>query len=605
MPWEFLFDAPDFLAISAFTPVVRYLDLPRGPRPLVVEPPLRILGLVSSPSDYERLDVASERANLEVAVSDLIESGALELKWLEQPTLDALLRTLQQGAFHVLHYVGHGSYDRHSEQGVLLLEDPSGWGRPVSGDKLGTILHDFTSLRLAVLNACEGARTAPNDPFAGVAESLVQREIPAVIAMQTEISDEAAIVFAEGFYSAIADGLPVDAAMAAARLSMFAKRSDDIEWGTPALFMRVPDGRIFELPDARFGSEQPLNDFGGTPASRSSRLAPVNDPPRLSSTAAPGSVPPTLVARSTANAEEDDESPAASASRRPRRRLRLVLTGVGGIAVVAGAVAAIVALSSSSPTSYAAGVTKLCALADSQQRELPGLVRTLSTELTTASTWQQRQEYVLQEVNSRITDAGNLLTAVDSLEPSSTAAASWRGIAAKSIKTTLTALNGYQLNLQSVQGESQLVSRVAAFDHNRGRLIAGAVTTRIALAHIGGPQCIAPAPALPVVGIPAASRSGNKRVAVARHQLSQARRTKKQSSRGQTTGSSGATAQADAAVGGGGASGVGSSRGAALTAGGPSPDAVAPAPLGGASGVRRGGPGSDVGVRGPSTSGGG
>jgi hypothetical protein len=67
--------------------------------------------------------------------------------------------------------------------------------------------------------------------------------------MQFEISDEAAIVFAGGFYEPLAAGSPVDASVAAARLAMLAERSDDIEWGTPVLFMRVPDGRIFDLGD--------------------------------------------------------------------------------------------------------------------------------------------------------------------------------------------------------------------------------------------------------------------------------------------------------------------------------------------------------------------
>ena len=162
-----------------------------------------------------------------------------------------MLKTLQTQTFHALHYIGHGVYDRDAERGVLLFEDDGGWARPVSGDKLGMILHDFSSLRLAVLNACEGARTARTDPFAGVAGSLVQRDIPAVVAMQFEISDEAAIVFGGGFYQPLAAGSPVDASLAAARLAMLAERSDDIEWGTPVLFMRVPDGRIF--------------DFGGQP----------------------------------------------------------------------------------------------------------------------------------------------------------------------------------------------------------------------------------------------------------------------------------------------------------------------------------------------------
>jgi CHAT domain/SIR2-like domain len=249
VPWEYLFDDPDFLAVSAFTPVVRYLDLPRAHRPLLVEPPLRLLGIVSSPAEYEQLDAGRERENLQRALSGLTEAGAVELEWLERPTLGALLKALQTQTFHALHYIGHGAYDREAERGVLLFEDDSGWARPVSGDKLGMILHDFSSLRLAVLNACEGARTARTDPFAGVAGALVQRDIPAVVAMQFEISDEAAIVFASGFYEPLAAGSPVDASLAAARLAMLAERSDEIEWGTPVLFMRVPDGRIFDLGD--------------------------------------------------------------------------------------------------------------------------------------------------------------------------------------------------------------------------------------------------------------------------------------------------------------------------------------------------------------------
>ena len=262
IPWEFLFDDPDFLAMSAFTPIVRYLDLPRGHRSLRGELPLRILAVVSDPADYERLDVELERDNLERALAGLTGSRAVELHWLQSPTPAGLLKTLRTQPFHVLHYIGHGEYDREAESGVLLLEDDGGWAEPVTGDRLGMILHDFTSLRLAVLNTCGRVRGAAvglertDDPFVGVAGSLVQRDIPAVVAMQFEITDQAAISFASGFYAALAAGSPVDASVAASRLSMLAQRGDDIEWGTPVLFMRVPDGRIFDAPtDAELGRE--------------------------------------------------------------------------------------------------------------------------------------------------------------------------------------------------------------------------------------------------------------------------------------------------------------------------------------------------------------
>ena len=72
-------------------------------------------------------------------------------------------------------------------------------------------------VQLAVLNACEGGRTSRQDPFAGVGQSLVQQGIPAVVAMQFEISDQAAITLAHEFYAALADSYPVDAALAEAR----------------------------------------------------------------------------------------------------------------------------------------------------------------------------------------------------------------------------------------------------------------------------------------------------------------------------------------------------------------------------------------------------
>jgi hypothetical protein len=560
VPWELLFDAPNFLAISAFTPVVRYLDLPRAPRPLLVEPPLRILGVVSNPADYERLDVDGERANLELALARSVESGALELQWLERPTLDALLQTLRAEAFHGLHYIGHGRYDRQSEQGVLLFEDCSGWGRPISGDELATVLHDITSLRLAVLNACEGARTARSDPFAGMAEALVQRDIPAVIAMQSEISDEAAMVFAEGLYSAIVAGSPVDSAVSAARMSMFAKRSDDVEWGTPALFMRVPDGRIFQLPDSQASSSQTPDDSDATPTPPGGRLTRGPEPPRLLSPAATATVPAKRLAQSTANAAEASEPQAAPGSRGPRRRLWLLLTAVGSAVVLTAAFASIVAPGASSQTDYAAEVSKLCNLADAQQHALTGSARTLRRELISASSWQQQQQYVLQATDSRITDAANLLAVVDSLEPSTAAAASWRDMTVKSIKTTLTGLDDYQLNLQGVKGENQLVTRVAAFDHNRKQFVANSVTTRAALTHVGGPNCLAPDPAMPVVGIGPTPKRVNSAADVAPRQRSQ---TNKHSPLSEPRGSTAAHDQPDLVLGAGPGGGAASSTGVA------------------------------------------
>ena len=104
--------------------------------------------------------------------------------------------------------------------------------RLVTGRDLGVMIRGHRALRLVVLNACEGARSAQADPFGGVAQALVRQGIPAVIAMQFEISDPAALVFSHSFYQAIADGLPVDLAVVEARIAMLAE-GNEVEWATP------------------------------------------------------------------------------------------------------------------------------------------------------------------------------------------------------------------------------------------------------------------------------------------------------------------------------------------------------------------------------------
>jgi len=256
LPWEYLCEEGNFLSVSERTPIVRYLDLKKAHKPFRVEPPLRIVGMVSSPSDVIELNVEEEKSRLEDALADLVSEGHVEIVWLEKATLGALLRALEERDLHVFHYIGHGAFDEQAGDGVLMLEDEAGRGKPVTGMYLGQLLRDERTLQLAVLNACEGARSDREDAFGGVAASLVKNEIPSVVAMQFEITDDAAILFADGFYSALARGAPVDAALAGARKAIWADYND-IEWGTPVLFMRVPDGQIFDVDLTELKAAQP------------------------------------------------------------------------------------------------------------------------------------------------------------------------------------------------------------------------------------------------------------------------------------------------------------------------------------------------------------
>jgi branched-chain amino acid transport system substrate-binding protein len=252
LPWEYLYDpsARRFLNLSSETPVVRYLQSPVPIRPLTLRPPLRLLTVVAKPQGYSGLAAEEEWERLQEAVKPLTTEGLMVAERLDQPTLIALQRRLRQPDFHILHFIGHGAFDRQKQQGIVLMEDESGLARPVPGEYLGMLLHDQHQLRLVVLNACEGARPSQIDPSAGTAQALVQQGIPAVIAMQFEISDRAATTFAHEFYGSVAVGLALDAALTEARRAIFAQVSE-IEWGTPVLYMRSPDGHIFSLRRSR------------------------------------------------------------------------------------------------------------------------------------------------------------------------------------------------------------------------------------------------------------------------------------------------------------------------------------------------------------------
>jgi CHAT domain-containing protein len=253
LPWEYLYDAEGrgFLALSGRTPVVRYLELSEGLGTLLVEPPLRVLAVISTPKGYRELAEADEEwRRLGAALEPLLRSGLIEVERLERPTPEALEARLRTGEpVHVLHFVGHGGFSELRGEGVLVFEDEAGNGVPVGGPSLAYLLQDHPSLRLAVLNACNGARSSHEDTFAGTAQVLVQHGVPAVIAMQSEVMDETACSFAEKFYRALAAGLPVDACVGEVRRALAAERNP--EWGTPVLYLRATDGRLFALEGHR------------------------------------------------------------------------------------------------------------------------------------------------------------------------------------------------------------------------------------------------------------------------------------------------------------------------------------------------------------------
>ena len=260
IPWEFLYDPGDafFLSQSMYTPLVRSLDLRSASPPRKLTLPMKVLGMASAPQGFPGLDVDDEREKLARALEPLTSRGAVELEWLDSATLAELDRRVgNPDELHVIHYIGHGAYDDRTQSGILVLEDSTGGVHEVTGEELGGLLRDERSLRLVVLNSCEGARTSHVDPFSGVASSLLRCGLPAVVGMQAEITDEAAITFSERLYTALAQGFPIDAALTQARKAIFAAGSD-VEFGTPVLFLRGENAQLFDVEGAEKLEELPV-----------------------------------------------------------------------------------------------------------------------------------------------------------------------------------------------------------------------------------------------------------------------------------------------------------------------------------------------------------
>ena len=253
LPWEFLFDPGDDDYVCLSTPLVRRPQLLRPVRPLDVTGPLRVLGMVASPDDQAALATSEERRRLTTAMSTL--ASQVDLTWADGEGWRDLKSALRHGGpWHVLHFIGHGGFDRAAGEGMLALTGEDGRSHPLPASDLALLIERHPSLRMVVLNACDTGQASEIDALSSVAGALLRRGIPAVLAMQFPITDHAAIEFSRTFYEGLADHLPVDIAVTEARHAVRISMPSTLEWGTPVLYLRSAKGTIFAPRDEQTGT---------------------------------------------------------------------------------------------------------------------------------------------------------------------------------------------------------------------------------------------------------------------------------------------------------------------------------------------------------------
>jgi len=253
LPWELLHDGQTFLVADAATPFSRYLPLPDPPGGPVIARPIRILAVIANPADLAQysltpLDVAAERQSLETALSGL-PMALLHLDFLDAPvTPERLERALATG-YHVLHFVGHGTFSQRRGQAALYLQDDTGNTRIITDDDLSAMLkRQATRPHLVFLAACQSAERSMVDAFAGLAPQLIQAGIPAVVAMRDKVALAMAGKLTSAFYGALLRHGEIDRALNAARSLLLTGQSPDA--GVPVLLMRLKDGKLWETAQA-------------------------------------------------------------------------------------------------------------------------------------------------------------------------------------------------------------------------------------------------------------------------------------------------------------------------------------------------------------------
>ena len=271
IPWEYLHDGDDFLALSGKAYLTRK-PIGLGELAAIKSPqPLRLLVVVSSPNGVPELNSEKEIGVIQEAIDSARLKGWLEIDYLETATLSNLRSKIKHFQPHILHYTGHGGKLPYSNETYLACEDDDGELKPIFGDDLRRITAGSDSLQLIVLSGCMTAQTHHQDALRGIGTALLQDSLPAVLAMQYSILDESGIEFAGKFYEELSRGSSVLEAVNEVRLRLYDLRGKDrADWGLPTLYLRTPEIRLIDtsMPPKPQATKPEQVDIGGLPVVR-------------------------------------------------------------------------------------------------------------------------------------------------------------------------------------------------------------------------------------------------------------------------------------------------------------------------------------------------
>ena len=258
LPWELLRDpgdggVPQDLVATVATPFSRYLSGKWNPGSPILQRPIKILVAIANPENLKDMNLESIKEEEEWATLQQATSGlkGVKIDRLPKPcTLQALEAKLKDG-YHILHFIGHGSYSEKDRKAVLYmadhknqtnLENDEDIAEMLARQLAGTDIQRDDKLRLIFLASCQTATRSPANAFRGLAPRLVAAGVPAVVAMQDLVPVDTARQFTGTFYRQLLRHGLVDLASNEARSALIAARLPGA--AIPVLFMRLRSGEL-------------------------------------------------------------------------------------------------------------------------------------------------------------------------------------------------------------------------------------------------------------------------------------------------------------------------------------------------------------------------
>ncbi|MEB3337938.1 MAG: CHAT domain-containing protein, partial [Leptolyngbyaceae bacterium] len=284
LPWEVLYAGNRAIAtgtdlvFSRYYPTLTHTVLPlqlpgvtshQRQNRATTAPTLKILMVIAAPTDQENLALKREGLQLQQELQSQSGNGEgasatprMQLTLLEQPDRSQLTQALEQGEYQVLHYAGHSNLAATGGN-LFLVSRRTGLTETLSGDDLAGLLVN-NGIRMVVFNSCRGAYTATSEANdegqeRNLAEALVRRGVPGVLAMAGRIPDEVALTLTQLFYRNLKQGYPVDLSLSRARQGLVsAYGSHQLYWALPILYLHAEfDGYLIATgtPVAELGAE--------------------------------------------------------------------------------------------------------------------------------------------------------------------------------------------------------------------------------------------------------------------------------------------------------------------------------------------------------------